>query len=149
MRAVVQRVLSASVTIDDDVVGAIGPGLAVLLGTEDGDTNKDLSYTLEKILNLRIFEDDAGLMNRSLLDTAGELLVVSQFTLLGDCRKGRRPGFTRAMEPVAAEKMNGEFVAGAHERGVTVATGRFRAHMVVNFENDGPVTLLVDSRKVF
>ena len=149
MRAVVQRVLSASVSVDDEVAGAIGPGLAVLLGTQEGDSQKDLTYSLVKILNLRIFEDDAGLMNRSLLDTGGELLVVSQFTLLGDCRKGRRPGFTRAMEPVTAEKMIDEFVAGARERGVTVATGRFRADMVVNFENDGPVTLLVDSRKVF
>ena len=149
MRAVVQRVLSASVTVDEEVIGAIGPGLAVLLGTQEGDTPKDLTYTLEKVLNLRIFEDEGGLMNRSLLDSGEELLVVSQFTLLGDCRKGRRPGFTKAMEPGSAEKMIDDFVLGARARGVTVATGRFRAHMIVNFENDGPVTLLVDSRKVF
>lgn len=149
MRAVVQRVLKASVNVESEEVGAIGPGLAVLLGTERDDSTADLTYMVEKVLNLRIFEDEAGLMNRSLLDTGGELLVVSQFTLLGDCRKGRRPSFIKAMEPVAAEAMIDDFVQRARERGVTVATGRFRAHMIVNFENDGPVTLLIDSGKAF
>lgn len=149
MRSVVQRVLSASVTVDGEVIGAIGEGLAVLVGAEDGDTDKDMRYSLDKILNLRIFEDDAGKMNRSLLDTGGELLVVSQFTLLGDCRRGRRPGFSRALAPGPAEAMIDRFVAEAREQGVSVATGRFAADMNVKFENDGPVTILLDSRKTF
>jgi D-aminoacyl-tRNA deacylase len=149
MRAVVQRVTSASVTVDGEVIGAIKAGLAVLLGAEEGDTDSDLKYTHDKILNLRIFPDQDDKMNLSLLDMGGELLVVSQFTLLGDSRKGRRPSFVKAMEPQGAEAMIDRFVALARGRGVTVATGKFRAHMIVNFENDGPVTLLIDSQKRF
>lgn len=149
MRAVVQRVTSASVTVDDEVIGAIKSGLAVLLGAEEGDSDADLKYTHDKILNLRIFPDQDDKMNLSLLDVGGELLVVSQFTLLGDCRKGRRPSFVKAMEPQGAEAMIDRFVALARGHGVTVATGKFRAHMIVNFENDGPVTVLIDSQKRF
>ncbi len=149
MRAVVQRVTAASVTVDGVVVGAIESGLAVLLGAEEGDTDADLKYTHDKILNLRIFPDQDDKMNLSLLDTGGQLLVVSQFTLLGDCRKGRRPSFVKAMEPVGAEAMIDRFVDLARGNGVTVATGTFRAHMIVNFENDGPVTVLIDSQKRF
>jgi len=149
MRAVVQRVTRAAVHVEGETVGAIGPGLLVLLGTEQEDVERDLAYTLDKILNLRVFEDDAGRMNLSLLDVGAALLVVSQFTLMGDCRKGRRPSFVRAMPPEPAEAMIDDFVERARSRGVVVETGRFRADMQVELTNDGPVTLLVDSRKVF
>jgi len=149
MRAVVQRVRRAKVTVDDEVTGEIGSGILLLLaaGEEDGDSAGE--WMLEKVLNLRIFGDDDGKMNRSLLDTQGELLVVSQFTLYGDCRKGRRPSFVRALEPAAAERMVDVFVERARARNVTVATGRFGAMMDVELLNDGPVTLLLDSDKTF
>jgi len=131
------------------VTGAIGPGILLLLGAGEDDTLADLDWMLDKVLNLRIFRDDAQKMNRSLLDVAGELLVVSQFTLYGDCRKGRRPSFIRALEPVAAEAMYEQFVERARDRGVTVGTGRFGAMMDVELVNDGPVTLLLDSNKTF
>lgn len=149
MRAVIQRVSSARVTVDEEVTGEIGPGLLVLLGAGEGDTEGDLEYTLDKTVHLRIFRDDEGKMNRSLLDVGGELLVVSQFTLYGDVRKGRRPSFFSAMAPEPAEQMYEDFVARARERGVTVATGRFGEMMDVELVNDGPVTILIDSSKQF
>jgi D-tyrosyl-tRNA(Tyr) deacylase len=146
---VVQRVLRASVVVDGDTVGAIGKGLLVLLGAEEDDGDADVAYTLDKVLQLRVFDDADGRLNLSLLDLGLELLVVSQFTLLGDCRRGRRPGFTRALRPELAEPLVERLVAEARARGVTTATGRFRALMEVHLVNDGPVTLLVDSRKQF
>lgn len=149
MRAVVQRVRRATVTVADDVTGAIGPGILLLLGAGEDDTDDDLEWMLEKVINLRIFMDDDDKMNLSLLDVGGELLVVSQFTLYGDCRRGRRPSFVRALEPQAAETMVDEFVSRARDRNLTVATGRFGAMMDVELLNDGPVTLLLDSQKTF
>jgi D-tyrosyl-tRNA(Tyr) deacylase len=130
-------------------VGEIGSGLLVLLGVTHDDTHSDVQYMAEKTVGLRIFEDDDGKMNRSLLDNCGEMLVVSQFTLLGDCRKGRRPSFVAAAEPQLAEQLYEQFVAEVESRGIRVATGTFRAHMDVMLINDGPVTLLLDSRKAF
>ncbi len=149
MRACVQRVSVASVTVDHEVVGRIGPGMLVLLGVTQDDNERDAKYMAEKTTGLRIFEDDEEKMNRSLIDVGGQMLVVSQFTLLGDCRKGRRPSFVAAAEPEMAERLYEEFVAEVKRCGVTVATGRFRAHMDVALVNDGPVTLLLDSRKAF
>ena len=146
MIAVVQRVTQSTVTVDGSVVGAIGPGLNVLLGVAEGDGPADVDYLAPKIANLRIFEDDAGKMNRSLIDTGGEMLVVSQFTLLGDCRKGRRPSFAHAAEPQTARALYRTFVERVRTLGIDVATGRFGAMMQVAIENDGPVTLLVHSR---
>jgi D-tyrosyl-tRNA(Tyr) deacylase len=149
MRAVIQRVSQASVTVDGEVVGAIERGLLVLLGVAQGDTEHDARTLATKIVELRIFEDDAGKMNRSLAEGEGSLLVVSQFTLLGDCRKGRRPSFITAAAPELAEQLYQTFVAAAAVQGIRVATGRFRAQMDVALVNDGPVTLLLDSRKAF
>lgn len=149
MRAVIQRVSQASVTVDGEVVGAIERGLLVLLGVAQGDTEHDARTLATKIVELRIFEDDAGKMNRSLAEGEGSLLVVSQFTLLGDCRKGRRPSFIAAAAPELAEQLYQTFVAAASVQGIRVATGRFRAQMDVALVNDGPVTLLLDSRKAF
>ena len=149
MRVVVQRVKRAEVRVDGEVVGRVGLGLLVLLGAGQGDGPADVAGLVEKVVNLRIFEDDAGKMNRSLLDVAGALLVVSQFTLFGDCRHGRRPSFTAALEPAAAAALCDDFVRQARALGVTVATGRFGAMMDVELVNDGPVTLLLDSRKTF
>lgn len=149
MRAVVQRVSEARVVVDGETVGAIGHGLAVLLGAAEDDGEADLSYTLDKVLSLRVFEDADGKMNLGLDEVGGALLVISQFTLLGDCRKGRRPSFVHAMAPGPAEAMYEDFVRRARERGYTVGAGRFGAHMDVHLVNDGPVTLLVDSRKLF
>jgi D-tyrosyl-tRNA(Tyr) deacylase len=146
MIAVVQRVTRSSVTVDGSVVGAIGPGLNVLLGVADGDEATDADYLAAKVAHLRIFEDDQGRMNRSLLDTGGRMLVVSQFTLLGDCRKGRRPSFVRAAAPELAQRLYLYFVDQAKKLGIDVQTGRFGAMMQVNIVNDGPVTLLVHSR---
>ncbi len=146
MRAVVQRVTESSVTVEGQVVGAIGPGLLVLLGVAQDDTGQDADYLAEKIVQLRIFEDEAGKMNRSLLESGGALLVVSQFTLLGDCRKGRRPSFASAAPPETAETLYQRFAAQVRAKGVTVATGQFRAMMKVALINDGPVTLIVESR---
>jgi len=144
--AVVQRVLSSSVTIDGSVVDTIGPGLNVLLGVADGDAKADAEYLAAKVTNLRIFEDQQGKMNHSLMDMRGQILVVSQFTLLADCRKGRRPSFLDAADPVPAQRLYQHFVKSVQKRGVDTHTGRFGAMMQVNIVNDGPVTLLVHSR---
>lgn len=149
MRAVVQRVSEASVRVDGQVKGAIGAGLMVLIGVEVGDTATDLDYIAKKVPNLRIFEDDAGKMNRSLLDTEGDILAVSQFTLLGDARGGRRPGFTAAARPEVADPMYEALVANWRTMGIRVETGVFGADMKVSLINDGPVTILLDSRKLF
>lgn len=150
MRAVVQRCRRAQVTVDGQVVGAIGPGLMVLLGAGKDDGDADLAYVVDKLVNLRIFADDEGKMNRSVLDTGGGVLLVSQFTLYADTRKGRRPAFLDAMEPVGAEALYRKAVAAVRAAGVTeVATGVFRADMQVELVNDGPVTILLDSKKVF
>lgn len=149
MRAVIQRVTSASVVVDDQMVGSIELGLLVLLGVEQGDTEKDLDYLVSKTLGLRVFEDDDEKMNLSVLDTGGELLVVSQFTLLGDVRKGKRPSFIRAADPPIANELYLEFVARAKSQGIGVATGVFAADMKVSLLNDGPVTIMLDSRKTF
>ncbi|MEX0586531.1 MAG: D-aminoacyl-tRNA deacylase [Pirellulales bacterium] len=149
MRACVQRVSEASVTIAGDVCGRIGQGLVVLLGVADGDTEEDALWLAEKIVELRVFNDDAGKMNRSLADIGGAMLVVSQFTLLGDCRKGRRPSFDAAAPPELAHSLYERFVALVRQRGIEVATGKFREHMNVALVNDGPVTMLLDSRKLF
>ncbi len=149
MRACVQRVSRASVTVDGEVVGQIGRGLLVLLGVGQGDDERDARYLADKIVGLRIFEDDQGKMNRSLAEQGGGLLVVSQFTLLGDVRKGRRPSFTDAAPPEEANRLYEVFAAASAELGVPVAKGRFQAHMEVELVNDGPVTILLDSRKLF
>ncbi len=146
MKAVVQRVRSSSVTVQGAVISSIGRGLAILLGVEKGDTVKDVSFLTEKIANLRIFEDDAGKMNLSVLDIKGQALVVSQFTLLGDCSKGRRPGFDKAAAPELAESLYNEFVSMLDARGVPVQTGRFGAKMLYEIANDGPVTFILESR---
>lgn len=149
MRACVQRVSSASVTIDGQVVGKIASGLVVLLGVAEGDTAADAEFMANKLIHLRIFCDENDKMNLSLLDTRGEMLVVSQFTLLGDCRKGRRPSFVDAAPPEDAHALYETFVSLVEETGVRVATGTFQAMMDVALVNDGPVTMLLDSRKLF
>ena len=145
MRAVIQRVSEARVTVAGSVVGEIGPGLLALLGVAKPDTAADAEFLAEKILNLRVFPDEAGKMNRSLLDTLGALLVVSQFTLYGDCRKGRRPSFDDAAPAEQARPLYEHFVEVARRSGVRVETGVFQAHMEVSLVNDGPVTLVVES----
>jgi D-tyrosyl-tRNA(Tyr) deacylase len=145
MRACVQRVSSARVVVDGATVGEIGRGLLVLLGVAATDAEADLRWLVDKVIGLRVFNDAEGKMNLALADISGELLVVSQFTLLGDCRKGRRPSFIAAAPPEQAEQVYEQFVAAAREQGVRVATGRFRTHMSVELVNDGPVTLLIDS----
>ncbi|WP_227765862.1 D-aminoacyl-tRNA deacylase [Zhaonella formicivorans] len=149
MRAVVQRVVKGSVTVDGELVGAIGRGYVVLLGVAEGDGEQDAAYLADKIVNLRIFPDAEGKMNRSLLDVSGEVLVVSQFTLLGDCRNGRRPSFTLAARPERADELYQYFVEKVAAKGVNVATGRFQTEMLVEIINDGPVTILLDSQKMF
>jgi D-tyrosyl-tRNA(Tyr) deacylase len=144
VKAVVQRVTQGSVTVDHHDVGRIGHGLVILLGVARGDSEKEADYLAEKIVQLRIFEDDNGKMNRSLLDTGGSMLVVSQFTLLGDCRKGRRPSFAAAAPPEQAEALYTHFVRKVAQMGVPAATGRFRASMQVALTNDGPVTLILE-----
>lgn len=146
MRAVAQRVTGASVTVDGRTVGKIGDGLLVLLGVGNGDTDDDMRYIADKTMNLRIFSDENGKMNLSLRDISGEMLVVSQFTLYGDCSHGRRPFFGDAMEPVAAEKMYGDFVKYVAENGIKTATGEFGADMKVELLNDGPVTIILESK---
>ena len=149
MRAVVQRVSQASVTVDGEITGQIGRGFLVLLGVAEDDTQDDVIFLAQKIVGLRIFRDEADKMNLSLGDVGGKMLVVSQFTLLGDCRKGRRPSFVRAARPEKAEELYRSFVAEVCGQGIEVQTGRFQVHMDVELVNDGPVTLLVDSRKEF
>jgi D-tyrosyl-tRNA(Tyr) deacylase len=150
MRAVVQRVTHARVTVGDRVTGAIDRGLLVLLGAGRGDTAADLAYLVDKIANLRIFADDAGKMNRSVLDVGGGVLVVSQFTLYGDARQGRRPAFTAALEPTAARALYEQSLIALRDAGVArVQAGEFAADMAVELVNDGPVTILLDSRKAF
>jgi D-aminoacyl-tRNA deacylase len=146
MRAVVQRVSQSTVSVAGEVVGRIGPGLMVLLGVAAGDQPDEADWLADKIANLRIFEDGEGKMNRSLLETGGEMLVVSQFTLLGDCRKGRRPSFVRAARPEQANRLYERFAARMRFRGVRTATGQFQTMMAVSLINDGPVTLVVDSQ---
>jgi len=146
MRACVQRVSQASVTVAGEITGRIECGLLVLLGVASGDTDDDAHQLAQKIVELRIFNDNDGKMNRSLLDTGGAVLVVSQFTLLGDCRKGRRPSFTEAAPPNEAQRLYEKFVSAVAGQGVRVETGRFREHMDVALVNDGPVTLLLDTR---
>jgi D-tyrosyl-tRNA(Tyr) deacylase len=148
MRAVIQLVKRAAVTVEKQTTGAIGPGLLVLLGVAGSDTEKDVAYMVNKIVNLRIFPDAGGKMNLSVLDTGGEMLVVSQFTLFGDCRKGRRPSYSRAAPPEAADALYRAFVAQAGKY-LPVATGTFQAMMEVELVNDGPVTLLIDSAQEF
>ncbi len=145
MRAVIQRVTQSSVSVGGQIVGRIGPGLLVLLGVARQDTEKDADFLVEKIMHLRIFEDEDGKMNRSLVDIGGQMLVVSQFTLLGDCRKGRRPSFVQAAPPETAESLYQYFVDRIREKRIPVQTGRFRAMMEVSLVNDGPVTLIVES----
>lgn len=149
MRAVVQRVTRARVEVGSEVTGAIERGLVAFLGAAAGDGDADLAYVVNKVVSLRVFPDAEGKMRHALADVGGALLAVSQFTLLGDVRRGNRPGFDGALEPVAAEALYERFVAEARARGVPVATGRFGADMRVFVENDGPVTILVDSRKLF
>jgi len=146
MRTVVQRVRQSSVSVDSQIVGEIGRGLMVLLGVGKEDTTADADYLSDKLTNLRIFEDEKGKMNRSLLETGGEMLVVSQFTLLGDCRKGRRPSFVNAAGPDQANELYEYFVKKVAEKGILVQTGQFRSMMDVSLINDGPVTLIVESR---
>lgn len=149
MRAVVQRVARGSVTVEGSVVGETGRGLVVLLGVGRDDTMNDAGYLADKIANLRIFEDEQGKMNLSVLDTGGSVLAVSQFTLYGDCRKGRRPGFSEASPPEEARELYEIFVGELEKLGLRVATGVFREQMTVEIINDGPVTLLLDSKRNF
>ncbi len=149
MRAVVQRVLEAKVTVDNATKGKIGKGLLVLLGVQEGDTREDVRFVVEKLIGLRCFADEEGKFNRSVEQVGGSVLVVSQFTLLGDCRKGRRPSFSDAARPDLAEALYKEVVAQIRAKGIPVETGEFGAHMLVSSINDGPVTLLLDSRRLF
>ena len=149
MRCVVQRVTSSSVTVDGVVSGRSGPGLMVLIGIADGDTDADLKYMAEKVLNLRIFDDENGVMNKSVLDAGGSILAVSQFTLYGDARGGRRPSYIRAAKPEKADELYERLIACWREKGIHVETGIFRTEMQVALVNDGPVTILLDSEKTF
>lgn len=149
MRAVIQRVSRGSVLIEDQETRSIGQGLVVLIGIHPDDTIREIEWMSEKIIHLRIFEDEEGKMNRSLQDIGGEMLIVSQFTLYGDCRKGRRPGYSAAAPPSIAEPVYLQFVERVRSQGTTVETGTFRASMKVELVNDGPVTLLLDSDKQF
>jgi len=149
VRAVVQRVSRASVTVEGDVVGQVGRGFVVLLGVSREDDEAAADYMADKIAGLRVFEDEAGKMNRSIQEVGGAILAISQFTLYGDVRRGRRPGFDRAGRPEQAEPLYERFVARLREMGLHVETGRFQTHMEVELVNDGPVTILVDSEKVF
>ncbi|MBT3352464.1 MAG: D-tyrosyl-tRNA(Tyr) deacylase [Nitrospinaceae bacterium] len=149
MLAVIQRVRNSSVSVSGEVVGKIGPGIMILIGVGPEDTEKEVHYLADKSVHLRIFPDEGGKMNRSLLDSGGEMLIISQFTLYGDCRKGRRPSFTGAAPPELAKKLIEQFVAEVGKLGVTTATGRFGAMMDVELINDGPVTLILDSSGAF
>jgi len=149
VRAVVQRVTRASVTIDGEVAGAIETGLVVFVGVAEDDGTADIDYTASKVLELRIFPDEQGRMNRSVTDVGGAVLAVSQFTLMGDVRRGRRPGFDAAAAPAAARPIYDAFVTRLQTSGLTIATGVFQADMEVALVNDGPVTILIDSRRTF
>ncbi len=149
MRAVIQRTIGSKVTVNDEITGEIKRGLMVLLGIKKGDTEKEAEYMMDKIVHLRIFPDEEGKMNRSLIDTGGEILLVSQFTLYGDARKGRRPGFSDAALPDLALPLFEYSVKYLEDRSIKVATGIFGAEMLVRIDNDGPVTILLDSEKVF
>lgn len=149
MRAVVQRVKEADVTVDNNLTGSIQKGLMVLLGVEEGDTEADALYMADKITGLRIFEDLEGKMNLSVKDVGGDILAVSQFTLLGDVRKGKRPSFTKAAKPEEANKLYRHFIDLVNEREVNTQEGIFQADMLVRIYNDGPVTILLDSKKLF
>jgi D-tyrosyl-tRNA(Tyr) deacylase len=149
MRAVVQRVRYSKVEVNKEIIGEINKGFNVLLGISKEDTIEDITYMKDKVLNLRVFEDENGKLNKSLMDVGGELLVVSQFTLYGDCRKGRRPSFIDALGGDDAEKIYEEFVKHCREVVPKVETGKFGADMMVTIENDGPVTLMIDSKKKF
>jgi D-tyrosyl-tRNA(Tyr) deacylase len=149
MRVVVQRVKSATVSVDEDIIASIERGVVVFLGVGKGDDTGDVEYLVEKIPHLRVFQDEKEKFNLSLMDVGGEMLVVSQFTLFGDCRKGRRPSFTEAADPENACKLYDDFVSGLGKKGLRVQAGRFQAMMMVNLVNDGPVTLILDSRKAF
>ncbi len=149
MRAIIQRVSHARVTVGGETIGEISKGILVLLGVASGDSEKEAAYLLEKTLNIRIFEGADGRMNLSLLDTKGELLVVSQFTLYGDARRGRRPSYVRAAAPDEANRLYEFFVSEARKQIGKVETGRFQATMNVELVNDGPVTILLDSEKLF
>ena len=147
MKALLQRVDRAGVSVDGKITGEIGKGLCVFLGVVHEDTDKDVKWLADKIVNLRIFEDVSGKMNRSVIDENGEVLVVSQFTLCGDCKKGRRPSWTNAAEPTFANSMYEKFVNEIETKGVRTETGVFQAYMKVDICNDGPVTLMIDSRE--
>lgn len=149
MRAVVQRVNHASVCVDEQLCGSIGPGLLVLLGVGKNDSEQEAKLLADKIVNLRIFDDAQGLMNLSLIETQGEMLVVSQFTLFGDCRKGRRPSYSTAAQPSEALRLYEQFIREIRAKKITVATGKFQAMMNVTMINNGPVTLLLDTEKQF
>jgi D-tyrosyl-tRNA(Tyr) deacylase len=149
MRAVVQKVNRSSVSVEGEVKGAIGAGFTVLIGVEEGDTEKDAAYIADKITGLRIFEDEEDKLNLSIEDVGGEILAISQFTLLADARKGRRPGFTKAARPEQANALYQEVISRIREKGIHVEEGVFQTHMVVQIENDGPVTILLDSHKLF
>ena len=149
MRAIVQRVTEASVSVEGEIIGKIGKGFMVLLGVADEDTQADMKYIADKIINLRVFEDENEKMNLSLSDVGGELLVISQFTLFGDCRKGRRPSFDKAGKPDFAKKMYEDVCKYFIDCGIKTETGRFAADMKVSLINDGPVTLMLDSTKLF
>jgi len=145
LKVLLQRVTRASVSVEGEVIGNIGRGLVALVGVAIGDTDKDVELLVNKTVNLRIFEDDQGKLNLSLLDVKGSLLVISQFTLMADTRRGRRPGFEQAAPPEYADSMIDRFVTVARGYGIGVATGRFRSHMLVEIHNDGPVTIMLDS----
>jgi len=149
MKIVIQRVKQSNVKVNSEVIAKIDKGLLILIGAEKGDNKSDVDYLVSKVLNLRIFEDDNSKMNLSVLDIKGEILVVSQFTLLGDCRKGRRPSFDKAAKGEDALKLYQEFVLELMKSGLRIETGQFGAHMQVDLINDGPVTMLLDSKGLF
>lgn len=149
MRAVIQRSKKASVEVENKIIGEISAGIVVFIGFHADDSTKEIQWLANKIIHLRIFEDENGKMNKSLAETAGEMLIVSQFTLYGDCRKGRRPGYSGAAHPNIAEPLYQQFISYVELQGVQVGTGKFQADMQVSLTNDGPVTLLLDSEKKF